>query len=337
MCGEGEGRDFQNGTDQDAIDRYVRVGDSDYFGPHGAGGGGDLASAVSGAGALGLIGGAYGDPAWMAAEFAKVGGAKVGVGFITWKLAEHPEVLELALERNPVAVFLSFGDVGPYVDCVKAAHVPLIAQVTTLADAQAACSAGADVLVAQGAEAGGHGEARATMTLVPEVADWVAKNMPHVVVLAAGGIADGRGLAAAMMLGAEGAVIGSRFWASNEALVHPNMHAAAMAATGDETIRSSVMDIARKLDWPPRFTARVLKNAFTEQWHGDLAGLIAHSEGEAVKWKAAWATGDVDVANTFVGQAVGLLKDVRSAARIVDDITDEAAALLRHGPKFLES
>lgn len=299
--------------------------------------GGDLAAAVSGAGALGLIGGAYGDPEWMRAEFAKVGEAKVGVGFITWKLAEHPEVLDQALEREPATVFLSFGEIAPYVDRVKAAGVPLIAQVTTLADAQTACAAGADIIVAQGAEAGGHGEARSTLTLVPEVADWVAKNMPHVLVLAAGGIADGRGVAAALMLGAEGAVIGSRFWASEEALVHPNMHAVALAATGDETIRSSVMDIARRLEWPSRFTARVLKNAFTARWHGDLDGLIAVAEVEAEKWRAAWIAGDIEVANTFVGQAVGLIGDLRGASDLVAEITDEAAGLLGRGRGFLEA
>ncbi|MEH6836269.1 MULTISPECIES: NAD(P)H-dependent flavin oxidoreductase [Falsihalocynthiibacter] len=299
--------------------------------------GGELARAVSLGGGLGLIGGAYGDPDWVDAEFAKAGDAKVGVGFITWKLAAHSQVLEQALERSPAAVFLSFGDIAPYVDRVHRAGVALIAQVTTLADAQAACGAGADVIVAQGSEAGGHGEARATMTLVPEVADWVARNMPHVFVVAAGGIADGRGLAAALMLGAQGAVIGSRFWASDEAMVHPKMHAAAMAATGDDTIRSSVMDVARHLKWPPRFTARVLKNAFTRQWHDDLDGLLAVAQVEAEKWRRAWEAGDVEGANTFVGQAVGLLHDIRPAAQIIENITDEAATLLGHGPAFLEA
>ena len=91
---------------------------------------------------------------------------------------------------------------------------------------------------------------------------------------AAGGIADGRGLAAALMLGADGVVVGSRFWASEEALVHPAMLDAALRADGDGTIRSSVMDIARRLDWPSRYTARVLKNAFTARWHDDIAGLL---------------------------------------------------------------
>lgn len=299
--------------------------------------GGELASVVTGAGALGLIGGAYGDQKWMDVEFAKAGSAKIGVGFITWKLDQQPHVLEQALEREPAAVFLSFGNVAPYVDQVKAAGAVFIAQVTTLADAQAACGAGADIVVAQGSEAGGHGETRSTMTLVPEVVDWVSKNMPHVVVLAAGGIGDGRGLAAAMMLGAEGAVIGSRFWASREALVHPAMHAAAISATGDETIRSSVMDIARKLEWPSRFTARVLKNAFTERWHEDVDGLIAAADAESAKWKAAWISGDVEVANTFVGQGVGLFDDVRGAADLVAEITDDAASLLGQARGFLES
>jgi nitronate monooxygenase len=110
-------------------------------------------------------------------------------------------------------------------------------------------------LVAQGTEAGGHGETRATMTLVPEVADLIASRAPNVLLCAAGGIGDGRGLAAALMLGADGVLIGSRLWASDEAIVHDSMHNYAINATGDETIRSSVMDIARNLNWPERYTA----------------------------------------------------------------------------------
>ncbi|WP_380058430.1 NAD(P)H-dependent flavin oxidoreductase [Falsihalocynthiibacter sp. SS001] len=299
--------------------------------------GGKLAGAITRAGGLGMIGGAYGDPDWLREELRAADGARVGVGFITWKLAKNPEVLGQALDAKPAAIFLSFGDVAPFAQEIHAAKVPLIAQVQTLKDANAAADAGADVIVAQGAEAGGHGESRATMTLVPEVADWLAKKSPDTLLVAAGGVADGRGLAAVLMLGAEGAVMGSRLWASDEALVHPNMHRAALAATGDDTIRSSVMDIARKLDWPARYTASVLKNAFTERWHDDIAGLLTQAEEQSQKWREAWAAGDTRVANTFVGQATGILNDIRPAAEIIATISQEAETLLAQAPNLLEA
>jgi nitronate monooxygenase len=143
--------------------------------------------------------------------------------------------------------------------------------------------------VAQGTVAGGHGEKRATFTLVPEVADYIAAKSPQVLLCAAGGIGDGRGLAAALMLGADGVVIGSHFWATREALVHPNMHRAALESNGDQTIRSSVMDIARHLKWPSRYTAQVLQNEFTDRWSDDIGGLIAQAASESTRWTSAWA------------------------------------------------
>ncbi|MDZ7710268.1 MAG: nitronate monooxygenase [Roseovarius sp.] len=237
--------------------------------------GGRLAAAVSHAGGLGLIGGGYGDADWIDGAFAEAGNARVGCGFITWKMAENPGVLDKVLARDPAALCLSFGDPAPFAARIHDAGVPLIVQVQTLRDAQRAAECGARVIVAQGSEAGGHGERRGTITLVPEVADWLAGHSPDVLLLAAGGIADGRGLAAALMLGADGVLIGSRLWASREAQVSEAMTDAAIAATGDETIRSTVMDAARGLRWPARYTARVLRNPITDRWHGDPDALRA--------------------------------------------------------------
>ena len=294
--------------------------------------GGALAAAVSNAGGLGLIGGGYGDPAWLEAQFRAAGNARIGCGFITWSLKKQPEVLDLVLERKPAAVFLSFDDPSPFAEKIARAGVSLVCQVQTLRDAQAALDCGAQILVAQGAEAGGHGEKRATLTFVPEVADLLARRAPQTLLCAAGGIADGRGLAAALMLGADGVVVGSRFWASTEALVHPNMHKAAVAASGDTTLRSSVMDIARGLDWPGRFTARVLKNAFTERWHGREAELRAHAETQAPLWRQAWHDGDTDVANTFVGEVAGLIHGIEPATSILERMVAEAEVLLSQAP-----
>jgi nitronate monooxygenase len=249
--------------------------------------GGGLAAAVTHAGGLGLIGGGYGDAVWLEDEFRAAGSASVGCGFITWSLARNPQLLDQVLERRPRAIFLSFGDPEPFVPSIKSAGSLLMCQVQTRRDADHALSCGADVIVAQGAEAGGHGERRSTFALVPEVADLIASKGSTSLLCAAGGIADGRGLAAALMLGADGVVVGSRFWATRDANVSLRMHWRALAASGDDTVRSRVMDIARKLDWPQRYTARVLRNAFTEHWHGAEEELLAVADAEAAKYRQA--------------------------------------------------
>ena len=99
---------------------------------------------------------------------------------------------------------------------------------------------------------------------------------------------------------------------------------AAIKATGDDTIRSSVMDIARRLEWPERYGARVLKNDFTERWHDNVASLLENQDVEADKWRDAWTKGDVDVANTFVGEGVGMINTVEPAAVILHRMVEEA-------------
>ncbi len=298
-------------------------------------GGGVLAAAVSRAGGLGLIGGGYCEPDWISEQFDLAGNAEIGCGFITWRLAQEAGLLKTVLERKPRAVFLSFGDVAPFVDVIKAQGVPLICQVQTMADMQTAVQCGADVIVAQGAEAGGHGQSRSTMTFVPEVADWLAANAPDVLLLAAGGISDGRGLAASLMLGADGVLMGTRFWASDEALVPPNHHDAAIAATGDDTVQTKVVDIVRGFDWPDRFNIRVLRNRFTDRWQGDYEGLRKDTAAHAA-WLEAIVSGDVDIASATVGQGIGLVSSAKPAGEIIENIGAEAEALLRGATSCLE-
>lgn len=290
--------------------------------------GGRLATAVSEAGGLGLIGGGYGDRTWLAEQLALVGSSFFGCGFITWSLARQPDLLDLVLAQAPKAILLSFGDPAPFVDRIKDAGAALICQVQTRRDAAHAIDCGADIIVAQGAEAGGHGEARATFTLVPEVADLIRQRAPQTLLCAAGGVGDGRGLAAALMLGADGVLVGSRLWASREANVSPKMHAAALSANGDDTIRSQVMDLARKLDWPRRYTARVLRNTYIARWHGREAELMKVADEEAAKYRKAWADGDPEGSNTFVGEAVGLIADIPSTQEILQRMVEEAEARL---------
>lgn len=297
-------------------------------------GGGKLAAAVSSAGGLGLIGGGYGDAAWLEEQFHAAGNAPVGCGFITWSLAQNPQLLGQVLERKPAAVFLSFGDPVPFGAQIAVAGTLLICQVQTVADARAAVEAGAGIIVAQGAEAGGHAASRGTFPLVQEVADYLSKASPETILCAAGGIADGRGLAAALMLGAEGVLVGSRFSASEEALVFPGWHDALLAADGDETVQTSIVDIARKRDWPERFSIRVVENNLVRTWRGREAEMKSATEEAARAYEAAAAAGDSDNYGVIVGENVGLIRSVEPAGLILERMVKEAEELLRQAPSF---
>jgi nitronate monooxygenase len=301
--------------------------------PMGSVAGGRLAGAVTEAGGLGLIGGGYGDGEWLEEQFAASGNHRVGCGFITWSMARRPALLDLALGRSPAAVMLSFGDPRPFADKIKEAGARLICQVQTLQHVEAAIAAGADVIVAQGAEAGGHGAIRATLPFVPAVVDVVRRRAPDIVVVAAGGIADGRGLAAALMLGAEGVLVGTRFYASEEALGHPAAKARIAAAGGEETIRTTTVDVVRGIDWPAEFTGRVMRNAFVDAYHGAEARLAAALGDEQPRYQAALAAGDFSRACVFAGEAVGLIDGVLPAREIVGRMAAEAEVALRAGAR----
>lgn len=291
--------------------------------------GGALAAAVSAAGGLGLIGGGYGDHATLDREFARAGNQRVGCGFITWSMARDPSLLDAALARSPAALMLSFADPAPFAERIHAAAVPLICQVHTLAQARRALEVGAAVVVAQGTEAGGHGlTARGTLAFVPAAADLIARERPETLLLAAGGIADGRGLAA-LALGADGVLMGTRFWATQEALIHPAAKQRVLAATGDDTIRTRVYDIARQRAWPAPYTGRLLRNAFIETWHGREDALRAAAAERRRDVEGADAAGDYDVANVTVGEAVGLIDDLPGAGDLVLRIAEEAETAIR--------
>lgn len=288
-----------------------------------------LATAVTRAGGFGILGGGYGDEEWLRRELAAAAGTRVGVGFITWSLARKPHLLDVVLESAPPAIMLSFGDVTPFANKIKAAGACLICQVQTLGQAKDALAAGADILVAQGAEAGGHGVSRGTFSLVPAVVD-VAGDVP---VVAAGGVADGRGLAAALMLGASGVLVGTRFYASLEAAGRPEAKAAIVGATGDSTIRSILFDIARRNVWPAPYTGRVLQNDFSAAWRGREAELMQRPD-EAERYAAARNEGDFRTAAVIAGEAVDLIADISPAGEIVERMTRDAEALLSATNRF---
>lgn len=297
--------------------------------------GGRLAAAVSRAGGLGLIGGGYGDGDWLDRAydeaFELAGDAPVGVGFITWSLLRQPGLLERALARRPAAFMVSFGDGEPAVAAAKAAGARTLWQVQRLAQVEQALAAGVDALVVQGQEAGGHGIDRGLTALLPAARDLAG---PDQVILAAGGIADGRGLAAALMLGADGALMGTRFFASAEAEAPAVAKDGLVAASGDGTIRSKIFDIARGVDWPWVYSGRVVENAFARDWRDDIAGL----KREASAAQARYAAADADnfsIRALIAGEAVDLIGGVDPAGDIVARATREAADLLRRGRDFL--
>lgn len=291
--------------------------------------GGALAAAVSSSGGLGLIGGGYGDPAWLAEQFKAARGQPVGVGFITWSLRKSPSLLTDVLKQGPVAVMLSFGDPRPFVDEVRAAGARLICQCQDLAHVMDAVDVGADMVIAQASEAGGHGALRGAMSFTCEAADYLRAHAPDTLLLAAGGIADGRGLAAALMLGADGVLMGTRLWASAQALVAPRHHQAIVATEGDGTIRTRIPDIARQLPWPTGFTARIRRNAFTERWHGHEDELQRCVAVEGPRYRQAFKAGDPENTAVWFGEAAGLIHAIEPAGTIVERTSAEALACLR--------
>lgn len=275
--------------------------------------GGRLVAAVSNAGGLGFIGGGYGDPEWLEQEFREAGKARIGVGFITWTLERQPELLETVLQHQPAAVWLSFGDPEPYIPAIRSAGALLVCQVQTVEDALRVKSLGADVIVAQGTEAGGHGADRGLFTLLPAVADAVAP----VPVVAAGGIAEARGVQAAFALGASGVAVGTRFFATQEALGHPNAKQALVEKTGADTVRARVFDHIRGYDWPQPYTGRTLRNEFLEHWRGRESELAANLATERPRYQAATAAGNTDTMAVFAGEGLDFIHDLPSAAKVV--------------------
>jgi nitronate monooxygenase len=303
--------------------------------PMGGSAGGALAAAVSRGGGLGLLGAGSGDRDWLARELPIVAqgttGTPWGIGFLTW--AADVGAVDAALEYNPRAVMLSFGDPSPFVQRIRDAGALLIIQVTDLDEARQAVDLGADVIVAQGTESGGHGarHGRSTLPFVPVVVDLAAP----VPVLAAGGIADGRGVAAALTLGAAGALIGTRFQATDEALIDPSITKAILEGRGQDTERSSVLDIARGSRWPSRYTARTLGHPFLDQWRGRETELAASPQAQQAYW-ADVTRGDVPPLPVWAGEAVDLVTDLRPAADLVVALAAQAEEAVTQAGRLIK-
>jgi len=191
--------------------------------------------------------------------------------------------------------------------------------VSTVDEAGRAAEGGADVIVAQGTEGGGHVGLMGTLVLVPQVVRAVAP----VPVLAAGGVADGAGLAAALALGAEGVLLGTRFLATLEAPLPESFKRAICAGNGHDTLLTEIPDIASGRVFPGAYL-RVRRNRFIEEWMGREGELRRHRSEVAARMRRARELGDADAGTLLLGQTAGLIHEIEPAGQIVQRIVREA-------------
>ncbi|GAA1627099.1 nitronate monooxygenase [Kribbella alba] len=274
--------------------------------------GGNLTGAISAAGGLGMLGaGSAVSAEWIRTEgaVAAATGRPYGIGLMAWSMANRPEHLEAVLELRPALVSLSFGDYSQYVETLQAAGIVVATQAGTVADAREAIAAGVDVIVARGAEAGGHGRnAIATLPLLQAILD-----LTELPVLAAGGISGPRGLAAVLAAGAAGAWIGTAFLTCAEALTPEPIRRRLLEADETDTVYGTVFDAASRAGWPDEFGGRALRNPFYDRWEGHESALksddAAHEE-----YLTAVRAADSTASSLYAGQGVGALTTQPTAA-----------------------
>src|SRR5919204_4015821 len=273
----------------------------------------ELVAAVSSAGGLGTLGVSGRSPAEIREQTAQIRArTSAPFGLNVLLFYEEAATLDTALALRPAVMAFAWPTADqPLADVFARAHdagARVMHSVSRLQDAVRAAEAGADVIVAQGTEGGGHVGVMGTMALVPQVVSAVAPKP----VLAAGGIADGRGLAAALALGAAGALLGTRVLATEESPIHANLKQAIVQSNGHDTVLTEIPDIASGQVWPGAM-ARTLRNRFVEQWAGREWALRqqARTVGEAAR--VARLSGDVDHAPILIGQDAWLIDAVLPA------------------------
>ena len=238
--------------------------------PMGGVAGGRLAAAVTAAGGLSMVGmGSDGTRELLQTQLRHVRG-KFGIGLVDWVMRDQAGLLEDALAAGPALLSVSFGTDWSWVAKAHDAGIATVTQVYDGLGARRAVDAGVDILVARGSEGGGHGEVKlGTLPLLDTVLDALdGAAAPAVPVLAGGGIASPRSLAAVLAAGASGAWVGTRLAACPEALTGDGSRRALIAARATDTAVTRVFDVANGLPWPARFPSRVLANDFVARWTG---------------------------------------------------------------------
>ncbi|MGB3483295.1 MAG: nitronate monooxygenase [Mycobacterium sp.] len=294
--------------------------------PMGGAAGGALAAAVSRAGGLGMIGlGSTGSVPGLETELRHLSGLgrPFGIGLVDWVVARQPALLTAALDSRPTLLAVSFGDNSGWVRRAHDEGILAAAQIADLDEARRAVDAGVDVVIARGAEAGGHGAPRiGTLPLLAEVLEELA-----IPVLAAGGIGSGRALAAVLAAGAAGAWIGTAFAACTEALTPEWARTVLLDAADTDTVTTRVFDVVQRYPWPAELPERVVRNGFVDRWCG-LEDQLAADDDACAAQAAAAAAGDHTLAAVNAGQGVGSLRSVRGAAAVIADLTADARRLL---------
>ena len=293
-------------------------------------------AAVSSAGGLGALGCHYLSPEQIQERTEAIRqetNKPFGLNFLVFDTREdsfaaalqlHPAVMQFAWARPDQ-------DLKPYFDRAHEAGCKVTFMAGAVPEAVRAAKAGADVIIAQGTEGGGHVSWMASMPLIPMVVDAVAP----IPVLAAGGFADGRGLVAALALGADGILLGTRFLATVESPLHPNFKQAIVDSDGHDTQLSEIPDIAAGLVWPGAMT-RSRRNRFIERWAGREWALREARTEALAKLRAARQSGDVDEGPLSMGQDAGLIHDIPPAADIVGRIAQQAEEILtRNFPRLV--
>ena len=288
-----------------------------------------LAAAVSNAGALGTIGSIGGDPERLRDEIRACRAAitkPFAVNVVTWPWAPWAmDLIDVAIAERPPIVTLSFGTPSEHVGRVRDAGLKPIVQVQDVAGARAAIAARPDAIIVQGNEAGGHTGRRGTLSFAAQVLD-LAGDLP---VLVAGGIGTGRGVAAALAMGAAGVVVGTRFKASEEFAGTAALKDALVASDGSNTLHDEIFDDACGLDWPKPVTGRALRNRFTEQWEDRRGELRAEVAARPLFGFVAELASSPDTEINWAGESAGLVDRVRPAAHIVANLVADAETHLR--------
>ncbi len=289
--------------------------------PMGGVAGGRLAAAVTAAGGLGMVGmGSVATREMLAEQLQHVDG-RFGIGLVDWVMRNEAGLLEDALAARPALLSVSFGTDWSWVAAAHDVGIPTVTQVYDSTGARRAVDAGVDILVARGSEGGGHGEVKlGLLPLLDAVLDAVT-----VPVLAGGGVASARSLAAVLAAGASGAWVGTRLSACPEALTGDAGRRALVSASETDTAVTRVFDVAKGLPWPARFPSRVLANDFVQHWTGHEEALDSGAREELA---AAIAAADCRIAPVDAGQGVGMIRDDTSVGEVIDEMCTGAARLL---------
>ncbi len=288
-----------------------------------------LAAAVSNAGGLGTLGSIGRAPDGLAAEMeacSKSSEKPWAVNVVTFEWAPFAEQLvEVAIAQKAPVITLSFGEFGPALKKCQAAGIPALVQVQDLESARTAIAMKADAVMVQGNEAGGHTGRRGTLNFAAQVLD-LSGDVPIVV---AGGVGTGRGLAAALAMGAAGVVVGTRFKASEEYGGPEHQKAAIVASDGSNTLAEAITDMPLPFEWPTGVVGRLLRSPFTEEWEGRAAELKkVVAAGESGEFYGKLAANPATQLN-WAGESSGLVSRVMPAAEIVAEVVREAEELLK--------